>query len=193
MLIGFDLDGTLTDWNGYWIPKVERYLGYSTGKKAYSLEENFNLTTEEADKICSLFGADYDLNAPMKPYMNLVFMYLEQKEIDYCIISNRLGNGAIRGEMWFEDNILNELSKLFDNLHFKGYYWNDVKTIKAPICKKLNIDLMIEDAEYQLTALDKVHIPIIKMVETFNTEAPGIPCKNGLEVIEAIKKQFQLN
>jgi hypothetical protein len=170
--IAFDLDGTLINWNKYWHNKGREVFGKNpVDPGAYELRDTFALSKEEETWAYKTFGSDYEINGEPFPYITNIFKYLEKKSINYMVISNRMPKteSSANAEKWFTKNILAELETAN---HFTGYIFNPSDTLKGLICKENNVDIIVEDAPYQIIDASR-YIPVIKNVAGYNMDIIG--------------------
>ena len=169
MRIGIDIDGVLTDVIRYACDYGSKYFFDKYGKldiniDSWSLKDMFNVSDEE-DKECWLKIVDnYAINESARPFAAEIIDKIKNENNEIYIITARSSSkwDDVNGEM---NNIL--ISWLNNN-NIK-YDKLIVSKEKLEICKKYNINIMIEDKKENINSISK-SIPVICFHENHNKE-----------------------
>ena len=172
MRIGIDIDGVLTDVIRYACDYGSKYFFEKYGKlniniNSWSLKDMFNVTDEE-DKECWLtIVENYSINEPARPFTSEVIKKIKNEGNSIYIITARGADkwDDVDGQM---NNIIKDWLKRneieYDNLIFSKD--------KLEICKKYNIDIMIEDKTENINSVS-TQIPVICFDANHNKNLKG--------------------
>lgn len=172
MKIGVDIDGVLTNVIRYACDYGSKYFFEKYGKldiniNAWSLKDMFNITDEE-DKECWLtLVKDYSTNEPARPFAAEIINKIRNEDNEIYIITAR---GASK---W--DDVEGKVNRVLISWLNRNNIKYDKLIIsedKLEICKKYNIDIMIEDKTENINSISK-ELPVICFHENHNKELKG--------------------
>ena len=172
MRIGIDIDGVLTDVIRYVCDYGSKYFYEKYGKlniniNSWSIKDMFNVTDAE-DKECWLtLVENYAINEPARPFASTIINKLKNEGNLIYIITARGTDKLddVDGQMnnvikiWLEHNKIR-----YDKLIFSKE--------KLEVCKKYNIDIMIEDKTENINQIS-TSLPVICFHENHNKELKG--------------------
>lgn len=172
MNIGIDIDGVLTDIIRYACDYGSKYFFEKYGKldiniNSWSLKDMFNVTEEE-DKECWLaIVKNYSINERARPFASEIISKIKNESNCIYIITAR----SI--DKWDDpDGEMNNIVKLWLNHNKIEYDKLIFSKNKVDICKKYNIDIMIEDKVENINGISK-HLPVICFHENHNKNLNG--------------------
>ena len=172
MRIGIDIDGVLTDVIRYVCDYGSKYFYEKYGKlniniNSWSIKDMFNVTDAE-DKECWLTRVEnYAITEPARPFASTIINKLKNEGNLIYIITARGTDKLddVDGQMnnvikiWLEHNKIR-----YDKLIFSKE--------KLEVCKKYNIDIMIEDKTENINQIS-TSLPVICFHENHNKELKG--------------------
>ena len=166
MNIGIDIDGVLTDVIRYACDYGSKYFFEKYGKldintNAWSLKDMFNVTDEEDKKCWSTIIENYSINEPARPFASEIINKLREEGNSIYIITAR-GTDNINNQ---KNNIVEEWLK-YNKIYYDKLIFSKEK---LEICKKYNINIMIEDKKENINSISK-SIPVICFHENHNKE-----------------------
>lgn len=172
MKIGVDIDGVLTNVIRYACDFGSKYFFEKYGRldiniNAWSLKDMFNVTDKE-DKECWLtLVKNYSINEPARPFAAEIIDKMKNENNEIYIITARSASNWDNpdGEM---KNILIEWFKK-NNIKYDKLI---ISKNKLEICKKYNIDIMIEDKAENIESISK-ELPVICFDENYNKKLKG--------------------
>lgn len=142
MRIGIDVDGVLIDFEEHFRYRAEMYDFVELNKKGvkdksiFWVQDKYDWSNEEADNFMKKYCVELTEDSNIMPGVKEVLSYLEEEKHELVIISAR----------GMEGNILCDIAREKfekENLKFEKYYWKIQD--KLEVCKKENIDIMIDD------------------------------------------------
>ena len=142
MKIGIDLDGVVFDSENTFrtyeeIFEIEKGINKITDRTEPKFQDRYNWTEEEQKEFINKYfirvSRESGLKAGFKTIYNLIKKY---SDIELIVITAR--GGFVKEMKDDAERILKE-----NNIVFDRYYWR--QNDKVEICKKENIDLMIDD------------------------------------------------
>lgn len=172
MKIGVDIDGVLTNVIRYACDYGSKYFFEKYGKlniniNAWSLKDMFN-TTDEEDKECWLtLVKDYSTNEPARPFAAEIINKIRNEDNEIYIITAR---GASKWDD-VEGKVNSILISWLNHNNIK-YDKLIISENKLEICKKYDIDIMIEDKTENINSISK-ELPVICFHENHNKELKG--------------------
>ena len=158
MRIGIDIDGVLTDFEKWQLDYGSKYfLKYNkniVNPDGYDSDTVFNVTNE----------MDSEFWKPARKFSGEVIDKLKEKEFEIYIITARFltDKNTIEGEKM--RNIVKNWLKQ-NNIHYDRIIFSPED--KLEICKKNNIDIMIEDKVENINNISK-EIPVICFNASYN-------------------------
>lgn len=173
MRIGIDIDGVLTNISRYMLDYgskyfFEKYKNLNINIESWSLKDMFNVANDD-DRNCYLSFVDkYATCEPARPFASEIIDKFKEEGNDIYIITARGAKNEIYGsnkkmkeivEKWLYDNKI----KYDELIHSDN---------KLEICKKYNIDIMIEDKYENIKTISK-EIPVICFHENYNKNLKG--------------------
>ena len=172
MKIGIDIDGVLTNVIRYACDYGSKYFFLYYGKldiniNAWPLKDMFNVSDKE-DKECWLtLVKNYSINESARPFAAEIIEKMKKENNQIYIITARSADkwDDVDGKMnnilvsWLENNKIK-----YDKLI--------VSKDKLEICKKYNIDVMIEDKTENIKSISK-KLPVICFDENHNKNLKG--------------------
>lgn len=142
MKIGIDLDGVVIDSETTFRTYQEIFdIEFLKGNNLIDREEpkfsgRYNWTKEQEQEFIDRFFLKVSRESNLMPGFISVYNLLKNKNVEFIVITAR--GGHVKQMKDDAERILNEAGIIFDK-----YYWS-IKD-KLEICKKENIDIMIDD------------------------------------------------
>ena len=173
MNIGIDIDGVITNIIRYVCDYGSKYFFEQYGKldiniNAWSLKDMFHVTEKE-DRECWLsLIHDYAIKEPARPYASEIIEKMRNEGNSIYIITARSVSGWDDVQKTMHTIIKKWLHKnhiLYDKLIFSSD--------KLEICKKYNIDIMIEDKKENINSI-ACQLPVICFHENHNKDLVGV-------------------
>lgn len=172
MRIGIDIDGVLTNVIRYACDYGSKYFFEKYGKldiniNAWSLKDMFNVTDEE-DKECWLtLVKDYSINEPARPFATEIIKKMREENNEIYIITARSAS------KWDdEDGKMNNILALWLKKNNIQYDKLIISNDKLDICKKYDINIMIEDKTENINSIS-TELPVICFDENHNKYLNG--------------------
>lgn len=172
MRIGIDIDGVLTDVIRYACDYGSKYFFEKYGKldiniDSWSLKDMFNVSDEE-DKECWLTLIDeYSKIEPARPFAAEIINRIKKENNEIYIITARSAS------KWDDEN--GEMNNILVSWLEKNNIKYDkliVSKEKLEICKKYDIDIMIEDKTENINSIS-TKIPVICFDANHNKKLKG--------------------
>lgn len=192
MRIGIDIDGVLTDLEQFQFDygskySYENYKEELINANGYEIKDIFNISDEAYDVFWDRYFLDYVVNETPRKFADEITNKLHEEGHEIYIITARYFTDAdkARAESTIEDVISEWLHK--NNIYFDRIIFSPED--KVEICRKNEIELMIEDAPYNVDSLSK-HIPVICFNAEYNKECKGnniIRCYSWYDIYTKIK------
>lgn len=168
MRIGVDIDGVLTDEHRFIIDYGTKFLNdegieYTLHDDIYDNRKIFEINKSQYDAFWRKYLVYYSENILIRPFASEVIKKLKQENNEVYIITSRsftTYENEYRQKMqnivknWLEKN-----NVVYDEIIFS--------TNKADICKKMNIDVMVEDKPENILSISKI-IPVICYDHPYN-------------------------
>lgn len=175
MRIGIDIDGVLTDMEQFQLDYGSKFAT-EYGKEeiinpnGYEINDIYNISDAEYDEFWDRYFLDYVINEIPRKFADEITNKLHDEENEIYIITARYftENDKKRAEGTIEDAISKWLNK--NNIYFDKIIFSPED--KVEICNKNKIDLMVEDAPYNVNSLSKV-IPVICFNAGYNKDCKG--------------------
>lgn len=172
MKIGIDIDGVITDVIRYACDYGSKYFFEKYGKldiniNSWSLKDMFNVTDKEDEECWSAISKNYSINEHTRPFASEIINKLKNSGNQIYIITargtskeNKVDKKTIKTvKRWLKKNKIS-YNKLIFNKE------------KLEICKKYNIDIIIEDKTENINSISK-EIPVICFHENHNKKLKG--------------------
>lgn len=160
MRIGIDIDGVLTDIIRYACDYGSKYFYEKYGKldiniDSWSLKDMFNVTDKE-DKECWLtIVENYAINESSRPFASEIVKKMKNDGNSIYIITAR------SAEKWDDvDGHMNNIVRDWLKHNEIEYDYLIFSKDKLEMCKKYNIDIMIEDKTENINSVS-TQIPVI--------------------------------
>lgn len=156
MRIGIDIDGVLTDEHQYIIDYGTRFfyknnIPFKINKKIYDSKEVFGVSQENYEKFWDNHIFEYSKKIPVRDFASEIINKLKEKNTIYIITSR----SYTTYENQYKEEMQNTVKKWLINN--KIFYDEIIFTDnKSDICKKLNIDLLIEDKPENIKSVSEV-------------------------------------
>ena len=156
MRIGIDIDGVLTDMEQFQLDYGSKFA-VEYGKEeiinanGYEIKDIYNISDAEFDEFWDRYFLDYVINEPPRKFADEITNKLHNEGNEIYIVTARYftENDKKRAEGTIEDVISKWLNK--NNIYFDKIIFSPED--KVEICTKNKIDLMIEDAPYNVNSL----------------------------------------
>ena len=189
MKIGIDIDGVLTDELKFIIDFGIEYfktrnIDYKLHKDIYDSEKTFEVTKEQWANFWKEHIFNYSKNTPIRPFAAEAINKLKNKDNEIVIITARYYTTYENENKKIMQNIVKEwLDKnnvIYDEIIFSEN--------KLQVCKKLDINIMIEDKPENILSISK-EIPVICYDHPYNqklSNANIIRCHDWYEIFEKI-------
>mgnify|MGYP001106236423 CR=1 FL=1 len=162
MKIGIDIDGVLTDIEQWQLDYGSKfyYENYVLGikkYKGYETNEIFDVDIKLDDEFWNKYFREYSINVEARKFANEVIDKLKENGFEIYIITARFltDKNTIEGEKM--RNIVKNWLKQ-NNIHYDKIIFSPED--KLEICKKNNIDIMIEDKVENINNISK-EIPVL--------------------------------
>lgn len=191
MNIGIDIDGVLTDELNFIINYATKYfknkdIKYRLHKDIYDSEKTFEVTEEQWKEFWKENILEYSKNISIRPFAAEVISKLKKQNNKIIIITARYYTTYENENRDLMQNIVKEwLDKnnvLYDDIIFTEN--------KVEACKRLKIDVMIEDKPENILAISK-QISVICYDHPYNetlSDKNIIRCYNWNEIYEKASK-----
>ena len=163
MKIGIDLDGVVIDSETTFRTYEEIFdLDKLTGNNLINRKEpkfqgRYKWTNEEQQEFISKYFMTVSRESPLMAGFLGVYNLLKDKNIEFVVITAR--GGFIKEMKDDAERLLNEY-----NIKFSKYYW--AENNKLEICKKENIDFMIDDDYKIIEELAQNHVKTLYFRDT---------------------------
>lgn len=170
MRIGIDIDGVLTDEHKFIIDYGTKYFNtegikYILHNDIYDSPEIFEVTKTQYDGFWRKYLVYYSENISIRPFASEVVKKLKQESNEIYIITSR-------SFTTYENEYRQQMQNMVKNwLHKNNIVYDGIifSTNKADICKKMHIDVMIEDKPENILSISKI-IPVICYDHPYNNE-----------------------
>lgn len=186
MNIGIDVDGVILDSERV-MDFYAEYTAFRYGKErlqedTLELEDSYDLTQEQIDYFYDNFFDEITKTCPFLPGVKEILTMLKADGHKLFIVSTR--GFYNERELIFAKQRLKEL-----DIEFDGYEWGHNNKLDA--CKKLGIDVMIEDNPKKVEQMTSGNFKILYLKERMLREVnhPNvIEVKNWMRIYKVIKK-----
>ena len=194
MIIGIDIDGVLTNLEEFQLDCGSKFMSENFNKSitdanAYDTIDIFNINSEIDDKFWSIYLPLY-VKEPARKYADEVTNKLHNEGFQIYIITARYLTDR-------NDEKGIEMRKtVIDWLKSNNIYYDKIifsPEDKLDICKKANVDLMIEDKVNNINKISK-YIPVICFDSKYNKICQGINiirCYSWYEIYTKISNQLK--
>lgn len=167
MRIGIDIDGVLTDEHRYIIDNgtkffAERAIKYKVHSDIYDSKELFEVTQEQYNEFWENNIFEYSKNSLIRPFASEIITKLKDDNEIYIITSRLFTTYENEYKEKMQNIVKNWLDK--NNIYYNEIIFTDEK---ADVCKKNNIDVMIEDKPENILAISN-EIPVICFDHKYN-------------------------
>ncbi len=175
MRIGIDIDGVLTDMEQFQLDygtkfAYENYNKELINPEKYEIKDMFNMSREVYDEFWDTYFLDYVINEKPRKFADEITNKLHQEGYEVYIITARYftENDNKKAEGTIEQVISKWLNQ--NNIYFDKIIFSPED--KLEICSNNKIELMIEDAPYNINSLSTI-IPVICFNAGYNKECNG--------------------
>ena len=193
MRIGIDIDGVLTDMEQFQLDYGSKFA-YENGKEeiinidGYEIKDIFNISDEEYDIFWDRYFLDYVMNEKPRKFADEITNKLHREGHEIYIITARYftENDKKKADGTIQEVVSKWLNK--NNIYFYEIIFNPED--KLDICKNNKIELMIEDAPYNVNSLSK-YIPVICFNAGYNKDCLGeniTRCYSWYDIYTKIKE-----
>lgn len=191
MNIGIDIDGVLTDEHNYIIDKGTKFFGdkgikYTLHKEIYDSEKVFEVTKEQWREFWNEHIFDYSKNILIRPFASEIIKKLKNENNKIFIITARYFTTYQNEYKEQMQNIVKQWLEKNNVLYDEIIFSED----KVNVCKKLNINLMIEDKPENILSISS-EIPVICYNHPYNENLHNkniIRCYCWHDIYEKISK-----
>ena len=160
MNIGIDIDGVLIDIKKFQLDRGKKFFNVPVvNSGAYTSAEIFNVSKHDDIKFWKENVVEYTKNYEYRPDAEEIVRKIREDGHRAFIVTNRAMNfdwcgNVCNTERMIKDNLssLNRNGIAYDEIVFSDN--------KRETCKKLGIDVIIEDATFNLVTLDLVKLLI---------------------------------
>lgn len=168
MKIGIDIDGVLTDEHRFIIDYGTKYLNdekipYKLHNNVYDSEKIFEIEESQYDEFWREYLLYYSKNISIRPFAAEVIKKLKEENNEIYIITSRslttYENEYKEKMQTIVKDWLNKNNVIYDEIIFSRN--------KADVCKKLDIDIMIEDKPENVISISNV-IPVLCYDHPYN-------------------------
>ena len=176
MKIGVDIDGTLTDINGWMIERAipfakENNINLTVDESRYDYSEMFDWTDSDLQKYLERYLIDYFSNVEPEENSVDILNKLKDEGHEIIIVTAR---GTCPQELEIIDS--EETNKLtVEWLDKNNYHYDKIisnATNKVKILEDEKIDMFIDDVDTNVYALSK-YVPVIVPLRQYNTNIEG--------------------
>ena len=190
MKIGIDIDGVLTDEHTYIIDNCTKFFSenkipYVIHKDIYDSAKIFEVSEEDYILFWKEYFINYITKVPTRRYAKKVIKKLKEENNEIIIITARpFTSYKNKYTKQMQDAAINWLNKngiIYDKIVFSE---NKVDT-----CKKLNINVMIEDKPEHIHNISKI-LPVICYDNPFNEKLSNkniYRCYSWYDIYEKIQ------
>lgn len=189
MNIGIDIDGVLNDEHNYIIDNGIRFFNdkdikYTLHTDIYDSKEVFDVTEEQWKEFWKQHIFDYSKNILIRPLASEVIKKLKEENNKIFIITARYYT-TYKNE--YQEQMQNLVKEWLDKnkvLYDEIIFSED----KVDVCKKLKINLMIEDKPKNILSISR-KIPVICYHHKYNKNLYNkniIRCYNWFDIYEKI-------
>ena len=193
MRIGIDIDGVLTDMEQFQLDYGSKFA-YENGKEeivkadGYEIKDIFNISDEEYDIFWDRYFLDYVMNEKPRKFADEITNKLHREGHEIYIITARYftENDKKKADGTIQEVVSKWLNK--NNIYFDEIIFSPED--KLDICKNNKIELMIEDAPYNVNSLSK-YIPVICFNAGYNKDCSGeniTRCYSWYDIYTKIKE-----
>lgn len=189
MRIGIDIDGVLTDEHSFIIDFASKYLNernipYTVHKDIYDSEKVFDVSKEVWREFWKEHIFYYSKNVQARPFASEVINKLKKENIEIFIITARYYTT-------YENEHTEEMQKIVkewlnnNNIPYDKIIFSEEK---VDICKKYEIDLMIEDKPENILSISN-EIPVICYDHLYNAKLNNkniIRCYSWYDIYEKL-------
>lgn len=195
MRIGIDIDGVLTDLEGFYRDYVTRYR-FLHGVKGninineYMICDAYHISKEQDIDFFTNDFKEYENKYRARPFASEIIKKLKDEGNEIYIITARWKSDRDDEEgkrvrsivlKWLEENDI-----YYDDIYF-------TKGDKTIYCKDLNIDVMIEDTPSNIENISK-KLPVICYDAQYNKHCNGnniIRCYSWYDIYEKLRNFFE--
>ena len=189
MKIGIDIDGVLTDQHKFIIDFGTEYfktrnIDYKIHKDIYESEKTFEVTKEQWANFLKEHVFNYSKNITIRPFAAEAINKLKNKDNEIIIITARYYTTYENENKKIMQNIVKEWLDKNNVIYDEIIFSED----KLGVCKKLGINLMIEDKPENILSISK-EIPVICYDHPYNQKLSNtniIRCHDWYEIFEKI-------
>jgi len=166
-IIGFDIDGVLTDYGTFLLNEGSKWLGKRVAcAEGEEIHDTFDESIKTENEFWRDHLRDYFGNCPTRQYTAEIMNKLHEK-YEIHIITNRYG----------EDNLSQkDVEKITREWLKKNKITYDLLVFnsgsKLGCCKSGSVDIMIEDNVAHINEISK-HIPVVCFDARYNKECKG--------------------
>lgn len=191
MRIGIDIDGVLTDEHRFIIDNGTKFFNemnipYVFHNDIYDSKEVFEVTEEQYNLFWDKYLLDYSINFEIRPYASEIIKKLNDENNKIFIIT-------ARSFTTYENENKEKMQKIVkDWLSKNNVVYNQIifSEEKAKVCKKLGIDIMIEDKPENVIAVSK-EIPVLCYDHPYNSSLKNeniFRCYSWYDIYSKIKE-----
>ena len=193
MIIGIDIDGVLTNLEEFQLDCGSKFMSENFNKSitdanAYDTIDIFNINSEIDDKFWSIYLPLY-VKEPARKYADEVTNKLHDDGFQIYIITARyLTNRNDEKGIEMRKTVIDWLKS--NNIYYDKIIFSPED--KLDICKKANVDLMIEDKPKNINTISN-EIPVICYHANYNEQCNGkniYRCYSWYDIYRKIKEIF---
>lgn len=194
MIIGIDIDGVLTNLEEFQLDCGSKFMSENFNKSitdanAYDTIDIFNINSEIDDKFWSIYLPLY-VKEPARKYADEVTNKLHDDGFQIYIITARyLTNRNDEKGIEMRKTVIDWLKS--NNIYYDKIIFSPED--KLDICKKANVDLMIEDKVDNINKISK-YIHVICFDSKYNKICQGtniIRCYSWYDIYAKISNIFK--
>lgn len=173
MRIGIDIDGVLTDIEQWQLDVGGKFFSkFNKGvenKDGYEITEIFNVSDELDNQFWNEYLYEYVTKEPSRKYTSEVIKKLKDSGNEIYIVTARyLTNKNTADGKKMREIVINWLKE--QNIYYDEIIFSPED--KKEICKKYNIDIMIEDKVDNINKISSI-IPVICFHAGYNMKCKG--------------------
>jgi uncharacterized HAD superfamily protein len=188
-IVGFDLDDVLLDFNGTLLEWHNKKYGTKTLLKdltVYGYEEIWQSPTEEVvRKVFEFYNSQEHAAArPMDGAIEGIQKI--KKDNRLFIITSKPDTFREIMNAWIQKNFPNTFEEIYFTNQFHGI---GIQTTKIDLCKKLGIEIFIDDALHNAKNIAENGIPVLLLDSPWNqatTETPITRVHSWNEIVQKL-------
>lgn len=186
-IVGFDIDGVLTDetlpdGSNIWTKELETYFeGICQVRRSYLFTEAYEITEDLVEEFMKARATDIFLRVPVREGAQVVLQRLFERGFEIHLITAREPKYREVTEKWLRKQ----------QIPYHRLWFEDDK---ADLCQRLGIEFFVDDRWENCRDIAAVNIPVVMMNMEHNAELDvSVPRVSGWdEIWQWCVKTFEL-